>query len=154
MRSIIAALFAASTLAGCASSTPAREPGMKAMAGHDGMRPECPADCPMKDKNVTVTGEDVDGGAALVFKSSGDVASLRAHVAKMVEHHNGMASAEHKPMGMMAGMPASNARAEEVDGGVRLIFTPTSPADLEALRAHVKTHTANAGSCPMHQSHR
>lgn len=122
--------------------------------GHEGREHGCPADCPMRDKNVSVTAEDVDGGAALVFSTSGDLSFLRAHVGKMVEHHNGMAAAEHKPMGMMAGMPASTARAEDIEGGARLIFTPTSPADLDALRAHVKAHAARAkeGSCPLHAS--
>lgn len=44
-------------------------------------------DCPMKLEGVTVRMDEVDGGAALVFATQGDVAELRRRVAHMVEMH-------------------------------------------------------------------
>lgn len=59
-------------------------------------------------------------------------------------HGAGMAG----PSGMM---PAASATVEEVDGGARILLTPTDPADLEALRQHVRAHSERMGSgeCPM-----
>jgi hypothetical protein len=56
--------------------------------------------------------------------------------------------------GMMSGgmmPPASVARAEDTEGGARLVLTPKDPADLEKLREHVRKHAAKmaSGHCPM-----
>jgi hypothetical protein len=51
--------------------------------------------------------------------------------------------------GMM--MPAATASVEDIKGGARLFFQPKDPAQLEALRKHVRTHVERIarGECPM-----
>jgi hypothetical protein len=57
--------------------------------------------------------------------------------------------------GMKRGMhmPASRVTTEEVEGGVRLVFTPTEEARLDALRESVRHHAErmSTGQCPMMQ---
>lgn len=102
--------------------------------------------CPMTVAGTSVVAEDVDGGAALVFHTTGDVAALRTRVAAMVEHHNGMH--DGKPT---AKMPSSKARAEDTDDGARLVITPEAAGDLDAVRARVHKHAEmmKDGTCPM-----
>src|SRR5436853_320704 len=104
--------------------------------------------CPVAIPGTSVSVEDTDTGAALVFVTTGDVAELRKRVAAMAAAHN----AEHAKMGPlptgaggeaggehhhhdMAGMGGmhhdggsmigvhSAAAAEDIDGGARLVFT-------------------------------
>ena len=133
--------------------------------------------CPMAVEGTAARAEDVEGGAALVFTTTGDLADLRRRVGGMAEMHN-----EHHAEGMMGGpagspgadvppgpgagmgmghmggkmgggmmMPAATARTEDVEDGVRLVFTPRDPADLGTLREKVAHHAQNmaAGECPM-----
>lgn len=44
--------------------------------------------------------------------------------------------------GQMMDMPSVEIAVEEVDGGVRLVFTATNPADVQALRDHLTKHVA------------
>lgn len=52
---------------------------------------------------------------------------------------------------MKAMMVPSNARAEDVEGGARIVLTPKDPAELQTLRDHVRGHAERmaAGYCPM-----
>jgi hypothetical protein len=54
---------------------------------------------------------------------------------------------------MMGGesMARATARSEEIEGGARITLTPSDPADLEALREHVRHMAAQMvpGQCPM-----
>lgn len=146
---------AALALAGaaCTSSSAAAPTG----GMHRGMKGESGAHCPLAVANTTVNAEDVEGGAALVFSTTGDVAELRARVGKLAAHHNAMHDGDaSKPEGMMMkDVPLSTARTEEVDAGARMILTPKSPDDVEALRAHLRERAVamKAGQCPMHGSH-
>lgn len=134
--------------------------------GHDDGPPsERAMACPMAVEGTTAHAEDVEGGAAVVFTTTGDVRELRQRVTRMAEMHNqdhgrGQGHMMHrhgdqesgkgmKGDGMM--MPDSTARSEDVAGGTRLVFTPQAPADLPELRAHVGRHTEimAAGRCPM-----
>jgi hypothetical protein len=139
------------TAAGCASTSDAK-PAMAGMHGnmHAGdmkMSGNMQGDCPMMVANTTVRADDVDGGASMVFTTTGDVAQLRERVAKLAAHHNAM----QQSAGGSGMAPPSTARAEDVEGGARMIITPKSPSDLEALRTHVRDHAAgaHAGECPM-----
>lgn len=109
--------------------------------------------CPMEVPGTTAQAEDVDGGAALTFKTAQDAAELRKRVAQMAEKHNKMAGG-----GMHGGMmlPPSDARSEDVEGGARLVFTPQKPETLGELRDKVKKHAADMAShkCPMMQHDR
>jgi hypothetical protein len=59
--------------------------------------------CPMQVPGTTVTANDVEGGVALEFKTTGDVAALRQRVQRMQAMH------EHQAGGgmMMGGAPSA-----------------------------------------------
>lgn len=76
-------------------------PGHK---GHD-MMSQGMADCPMAIAGTTARSEDVEGGAAMVFSTTGDVAELRRRVAAMAQMHNKHAGAGCPMMAMHAGGP-------------------------------------------------
>lgn len=131
--------------------------------------------CPMMVEGTTVVAEETEGGAALVFTTSGDVDELRRRVERMAEMHNrramhggtmgseaagGSTEAEHHaeaeaegPSGQSRGMmmPRGQARAEEIEGGARLVLTPHDPGELPALREHVgrMAEQMSARECPM-----
>jgi hypothetical protein len=190
MKTAVVLLFGALALGGCASSQTAQQPAVAAPT----TQPEAPAKpgmgggdmghdmagmCPMTVAGTKARAEDVDGGAALAFTTTGDVAELRrrvAHMAEMHEQHHGeghgamMGGDEGKGMmgggeGMMGGgegmmgegkgMPPATARSEEIDGGARLVFTPRDPADLPKLREHAHQHAEKmaSGQCPMMSMH-
>jgi hypothetical protein len=159
--------------------------------------------CPVQVQGTTARAEDVEGGAALVFTTTTDVAELRrrvAHMAEMHAQHHGQGHAEHGDMhgaghaghagqghaehgdmhgaghaghagqghaghGDMHGdshalMAKVQAKAEETDGGARLVITfvdaaQTTPADLDMLRQHVRDHAQqiSSGTCPMMSKH-
>lgn len=111
--------------------------------GPGGMPGNAPGDCPMIVEGATVRAESTEGGAALVFTTTGDVQDLRARVARLAEMHNSM----HGEGGQLP----STARVEEIEGGARMVLTATNPADTEALRSRVQVRADNArpGVCPM-----
>ena len=148
-----------------AATAPAHEHGMGAMAM-----------CPMQVPGTTATTADVEGGVALSFTTSTDVADGRQRVRRMAEMHNqhhsggmmmgpqgaGSAPGEHehergaccggeRVSGGMMMVPAATASVEDVQGGARLVLRPRDPAQLEALREHVRMHAARMaqGECPM-----
>jgi hypothetical protein len=134
-------------------------------AGHD----EMASSCPMKVPGTTVVEADVDGGAALVFSTTGDRAELQQRSVKMATMHNqmpddkmmnaaGPASSGHQhgpahqmPASESHKMPPSVATAEPTDQGARLVFRPKDPAQMDALRVSVRAHAAQmeGGKCPM-----
>jgi hypothetical protein len=61
-----------------------QEPGMRGgmMGG------EMAGMCPMAVEGTTARAEDVEGGAAMVFTTTGDVSELRRRVARMAQMHN------------------------------------------------------------------
>jgi hypothetical protein len=112
----IALFVSVLTLAGCASSQAAQPPTAAAPAaateappGH-GMGHDMAGSCPMEVEGTTARAEDVEGGAAMAFTTTGDVAELRRRVAHMVEMHEMHHGEGHGAMmgggddkGMMAG---------------------------------------------------
>jgi hypothetical protein len=160
-------------------SAPARGHGMqggKSMHDMDEM-------CPMRVEGTTAHAEDVPGGAALVFTTTGDVAELRRRAARMAAMHNQHHSASQRHMaqgsergagpqaghgphgdkqgsggmmgdhaGMMMMMSATQARAEDITSGARIVFTPVDPTQLDALRQHLQRHAQqmmSSSACPM-----
>lgn len=139
------------------------------MNGHDmpgGMKHhDMAASCPMAVTGTSARAEDVDGGAAITFTTTGDVAELRRRVAHMAEMHTRHHGQGHGPMpgdgskmGMMGDgmmMPPAEARSEDIDGGARLVLTPNAPADLTQLREHAREHADKmaSGQCPMMSMH-
>jgi hypothetical protein len=185
-------LLVAITLAlgGCASSRTSRQSSTTGPAAAATGAPQQPARhgammsremaamCPMAVEGTTARAEDVEGGAAMVFTTTGDVAELRRRVAHMAEMHNRHHGEEHergmgmqsarpgsgaghahggagRSGGMMMKMPPATARSEEVQGGARLVLVPRNPADLTMLREHVHAHAQQmaSGKCPMMSPH-
>ena len=115
--------------------------------------------CPMRVPGTQVSTTETPDGVAIVFTTSGDVAELRARARKMASMHEHMMSGggEMDSGGMMGSgkmmmtMVPSKARAEDIDGGVRIVITPNDPAQLAALRDHVRRHVEQmkSGECPM-----
>lgn len=123
--------------------------------GHATMSERMQGMCPMAVEGTTARAEDVEGGVAMVFTTTGEVEELRrrvAHMAQMHDAHHGRAGGTGMH-GMMMGedMPSASARTEDVDGGSRVVLTPQDPADLATLRELVRAHAEkmNAGECPM-----
>ena len=125
-------------------------PGGTAMSGGRDMMDSM---CPMKVRGAAVQAKDVDGGAAFVFTTRiGDVEVLRQRVRHMAQMHGtnaaGMmttttASGVHRsPRDVKVqreAMPASEASAEDVERGARLVIRPKDPAQLAGLRRQVRT---------------
>jgi hypothetical protein len=112
----------------------------------------------MQLQGASVAAEDVEGGVALRFTTSGDVAELRRRVATRAAMHAQMHAGAGMGRGPGAGrgparpeMMVSDAKAEEVDDGSRVVFMPRDPTRLDALRAEVRAHAADLAtrrSCP------
>jgi hypothetical protein len=187
MRNWIVALIGSLALAGCSKSE--SEPETAQGAGEErattggesqtAMSENCPMDVP----GTTVQAEDVEGGAALVFMTTGDVDMLRERVRNMAEaeesHAMGAArmggqtmpggtsdttagaksgeemdSAEARGTGT-APMLDVDTRVEDVEDGARLIIIATNPADLDAVRddAEQRAQQLTSGECPMSGAH-
>jgi hypothetical protein len=68
-----------------------QEPGMRGgMMGR-----EMAGMCPMAVEGTTARAGDVEGGAAIVFTTTGDVSELRRRVARMAQMHNEMHNRHH-----------------------------------------------------------
>lgn len=123
--------------------------------------------CPLEVPGTQVSASETPDGAAVTFTTTPDrAAELRSRVRAMADMHNG----HHQGTGMGMGMgmggaggmsgstgssgtmmpPPSRATVEDVDGGARLVVTPTDRADLERLRSTVRAHAGHmqqTGQC-------
>jgi len=130
------------------------------MSGMSGMM----AMCPMQLPGVHVTAADTADGAAMVFTTTmANVEEVRQRVRHMAAmrnmHQGGMMHAQGGGPGggcpMMGGadgamrMPNAQSRAEDVADGEQIVFVPTAPAEIDAVRAHVRAHAAlmQSGQC-------
>ncbi|MBC7173138.1 MAG: hypothetical protein H5U40_11945, partial [Polyangiaceae bacterium] len=114
--------------------------------------------CPLLARTTTVRAEDVEGGAAIVFTTEeGDPAAIRSRAEQMAEMHNehhGQDAPPGQHERMMAEHPnmhGADARAEDIEGGARVVFEPRGDGDVEALRDEVRAHAQRieSGECPM-----
>lgn len=162
---IASLLFASLVAAGAAScggsstSPPATAPGP--VASDDPPRPVAVA-------GTSVTVEDTDRGAALVFVTTGDVAEVRKRATAMAAMHNehhaamgplptgdeGGGGHDHgghsgHDMGDME-MVHSQATVEEIDGGARIVLV-AAPADVAQLQEQLRMHAQHmsGGTCAM-----
>jgi hypothetical protein len=181
-----------STLAACGGSTTSssKEPTAPAPTATVEDDPSCPVSVP----GTSVTVEDTDTGAAMVFVTTGDAAELRKRVAAMATMHNdhhgsmgplptgdeagvghdhaahgghaghdmGGGGGEHTGHGMGGGggehaghaggmiSVHSGATAEDIDGGVRLVFV-AAPSDVPKLQEELRMHAQHlsSGTCEM-----
>jgi hypothetical protein len=126
------------------------------------------ANCPMAVSGTSVQAEDVEGGAALVFITTGDVDALRERVRNMAARRESEAmrpesqqtgmretmrpgSAEDPTAGAKSGddlesgaggelqrMPEVDTRVEDIEGGAQLLIIATNAADLDTVRANTQ----------------
>ncbi len=128
---------------------------MQAKQGQMGMKPKCP----MEVSGTKVSAENTKDGVAMVFATTtGDVAELQHRVEWMAQHHNEMAEAgKHSMMGGMGNkkamgpMPMTTAKFEKTDTGARVVYTPKSPSDVQALQQWMvqRVQRVNNGTCPL-----
>ncbi len=175
---MLAVAFAASAtgcmagMAGHAAPPPAAAPKAREASGGMGAMPM--EQCPMAVPGTQVAAADTPDGESITFTTSPDrAAELRTRVHAMADmhnrHHQGVATSEMQAMQhaetMGSGtaepdgtehtgmMPApSRAVVEDVEGGARLVVTPTDPASLDQLRSTVRTHAQHmqeSGTCGM-----
>ena len=156
---VTSAVLAASVAVGCAhASAPPEEhtttTAAKACCGKNmqgaqrmqGMHGQHGMMCPMAIPGTTVSAVETSDGAALEYKTTGDVADLRARVHRMADMH------DHGGCPMMPQMatPPSTASVEDIEGGARIVFRPKDTMQIRALREHVRNEAAEMRSgCPM-----
>lgn len=106
--------------------------------------------CPLVVPGTSISVEDTPEGPAFVFVTTGDVAQVRTRGQALAQMHNDRKGSPES-LGMMFS-PKSTAKAADIDGGVRVTFTPTAPATNaevgDELRMH-GGHLAGASSCRM-----
>ena len=86
-------------------------------------------DCPLALPGAQLRSEVTADGVALVFTTGGgDPTELRDRVQRMADQHNA------------APAPDSRAAVEEIDGGARVVFTPSDPARVGVLREEIRVH--------------
>ncbi|HEY6034667.1 MAG TPA: hypothetical protein VIV58_10420 [Kofleriaceae bacterium] len=147
-KQFLAALTTSLLIAACGGSKPqpaAPPPASTTTPAHH----EMAGMCPLEVAGTQVAAADTADGAAMTFTTTGDVANLRQRVHHMAEMHDHMMGGGMMTMKMK--MVPSTARAEDIDGGARIVLTPKDPAQLSELRAHVHEHATMmaSGHCPM-----
>lgn len=105
--------------------------------------------CPLVVPGTSLSVEDTDTGAALVFVTTGDAKAVRARAAAFARMHtsqDGPANA----MGMMFS-PLSTATTAEIEGGARVELTAKNPEDVAKLQGELRMHAGHltGGSCEM-----
>ncbi len=159
---------------GSSKSAPSTSSGSSAAPPHSGSG-EMAGMCPMELPGTQVSVADTEGGVALDFTTSGDLAQLRQRVHGMAAMHEKMHEKMMSGGGMMGGgmsdggmsgggmmgsdhamkLVDSTAQAEDTDAGARIALTPKDAGQLEELRGHVREHAARmaSGHCPMMEAH-
>jgi hypothetical protein len=124
-------LFACATSMGSPRAEPSPKPAWKRSCTEYARAP------------VRIDYEDASGGAALVYRTRGDVTALRQRTLEVAEFHNSTGS----KIGALHDLFAIPHRAyvEEVKGGTKLILVPKGvrPQQLDALRVQVQQETLN-----------
>jgi hypothetical protein len=105
--------------------------------------------CPLLVPGTSLSVEDTEAGAALVFVTTGDPLAVRSRAAALAEmhtKHDGPSSA----MGMMF-PKATTATAMEVQGGARVEFAAATPDQVSAVQKELRMHASHltGGNCEM-----
>ncbi|CAN5906033.1 hypothetical protein BH11MYX3_BH11MYX3_10790 [soil metagenome] len=137
-------LLALALVLGCSSPAKPTDPMKPAPAADD-------PSCPLLVAGTSITVEDTAAGPSLVFVTTGDVAAVRTRGAALAAMHNAQ---EGPPMALgMMFSPDLKASTSEIEGGVRVTFTPTDPAKAAAVGGELRmhgSHLTGATSCEMH----
>lgn len=102
--------------------------------------------CPLLVPGTSISAEET----AWVFVTTGDVAAVRARGNALATMHNDR-NGDAGSMGLTISAKA-NAAASDVEGGVKVTFTPEDPATSAALGDELKMHAQHLGgasSCVM-----
>jgi hypothetical protein len=130
---------------------------LPAGGAHAGMGGGMAGKCPIALPGTKVEASDTQDGVALTFTNPAQVDELRTRVRAAAAHHAHMAGA-HGGMGSGSdagggrAMMTASARAEDVEGGARLVLTPRDPSGAQTLRSEVREHAeqmSSGGGCPM-----
>lgn len=116
----------------------ARRGGMD-MEGMAGM-------CPMKVTGTTATADDVEGGVALRFTTTGDVAELERRVAAMAEMHTRRGAMMRRGQGMSSSEDEGHEQQERMQGHaekpvLRQMMRFFDPVTVRIWGAHINRDT-------------
>jgi hypothetical protein len=118
-------------------------------AKHEATTPPAPAaakdpTCPLEVPGTSLTVEDTNDGAAMVFVTTGDATDVQTRADAFAAQH---ASANGDTFAAMVAKGA-NVKAERIDHGAKLVFTG---GDAAAIQSELRMHAAHlsAGSCAM-----
>jgi hypothetical protein len=103
--------------------------------------------CPLDVEGTTVSVEDVERGAALIFETAGDAGALRSRIATATTLHDQRAATEG--CDGASEPPRSEATYEPTDRGARLVLRAVDPAEADAVRAQAREEAERlaAGRC-------
>ena len=111
--------------------------------------------CPVLVPGTSVTVEDTDKGAALVFVTTGDVDGVRTRAKTLALAHTkrGLDPAGTPPGNAMSDMVGTKSTADEadIDHGAKVTFIATTEADVAPLQQELRMHAHHlaGGSCKM-----
>ncbi len=123
--------------------------------------------CPMEVPGTSVAALSIEGGAALAFTTTGNVAELRQRVRRMSDVEN--QQQQRGEVGLLVStsgrvldvvvlaepgptpLPQATAAVDDIANGARLVLQPTNPAQLAELREHTVLQAAKMarGQCPL-----
>lgn len=120
---------------------------------------EAPRGCPLGVPGASVVAEDTSDGIALSFTSKDKAAEMRERAndaaaqhgpgERVGAGHDGRHGhgGEHGLQMMQA--PTAKSVADDIEGGARIRFVPSDPAEKELLRAKLRERAAamNAATC-------
>src|SRR5690606_15650047 len=88
--------------------------------------------CPLVVPGTSLSVEDTNTGAALVFVTTGDTKAVRARAAAFAQMHTSH-DGPPKALGMMFS-PTSTATTSEIEGGARVELVAKNPEDVAKLQ--------------------
>jgi len=99
--------------------------------------------CPLEVPGTSVTVEDTANGAALVFVTTGDAATVRTRAQALAKRDSG-------DFAMM--FPKEwTATEKDIEGGARVEYSGAKPEDAATVQSQLRMHAGHlsSGSCAM-----
>jgi hypothetical protein len=143
-------VWLALALAGCgaktsSSTSPSAPAGPVAQAPAD----DDPS-CPLLVPGTSLSVDNYEMGAALVFVTTGDPLSVRARAARLADMYTKQ-DGPPDALGMMFSTGVMTAEATEIDGGARVSFSAIQRNAVRAVQDELKLHASHlsGGTCKM-----
>lgn len=136
--------LALAVLLACHSAPPVEPKSEPKPAGDDDPT------CPLVVEGTSISAEDVDGGVAFVFVTTGDVAAVRTRAQALADAHE-----KHSCTSCMAAAIeiASKPTVAELPNGAKVVFAATNPDDVANLQSSARMHAGHPahshGTCKM-----